>query len=325
MPGWIYREPLDLVGFTRIVMNIIFVVLATVLSAVNGDYIVAVANHDLFLGSSSDGSDYLLSKNIELYENLTTVGKSSGAQVVIFPEFGLTPVASADERSDLYPYVEAIPDVDINSPIVPCGESSFTDRPILSRISCAAKSNEVLVLVNMIDTQPCSSETDKNCPADGHYQFNTDVLFDESGAMVAKYHKSHEWPGLMDAYDQPASPSRVTYQSPTIGVEFGLFTCFDIMFQDPPRELVAQGIKHFLYPVQQGLWGDATLLPHWSKQNQAVLIASNVKCGDPTSATKLDFSRVYVSGVEVSGQKVYLDGAIPEFRSENVLIVTVPS
>jgi predicted amidohydrolase len=59
-----------------------------------------------------------------------------------------------------------------------------------------------------------------------------------TGVISAKYHKSHEWPGLRKAYDEPLSPSRVTFKS-SFGVEFGLFICFDIMFEDPPK--VAEG------------------------------------------------------------------------------------
>lgn len=306
-----------------LIPTVVLLICSATLAA--GDYIAAVANHNLFLGTSSDSSEYLLSKNIELYENLTVVGRSNSANVIVFPEFGLTPVASAEQRSDIYPFIENIPEVNVEAPIVPCGDNVFSDRPILARMSCAAKTNEILVLVNMIDSQSCSLETDSKCPADSHYQFNTDVLFDETGAIVAKYHKSHEWPGLLDAYDQPESPSRVSYKSPVLGVEFGLFTCFDIMFQDPPRELVAQGIKHFLYPVQQGVWGDATLIPHWSKQNQATILASNVKCGDPDSLTKLDFSKVFVNGDELTGEKQFLKNPATEFRDENVLIVSIPS
>jgi predicted amidohydrolase len=287
-----------------------------------GDYVAAVANHDMIV-TDSDSPDYLLSKNIELYENLTKVGSENGAKVIVFPEFGLTPVASADERSDLYPFIEIIPDVN-DVPLIPCEDSSFSDRPILQRMSCSSRYNNILVLVNMIDNVACSAATDSKCPTDNHYQFNTDVLFDESGAIVAKYHKSHEWPGLLAAYDQPDTPSRVSYKSPVIGVEFGLFTCFDIMFEDPARELVKEGVQHFLYPVQQGVWGDATLIPHWSKQNQATILASNVKCGDPTSAAKLDFSKVFVNGEELTGKKVFLDHGRNAIN-ENVLIVTVPS
>lgn len=288
-----------------------------------GDYIAAIANHDLII-TESDGPDYLLTKNIEMYENLTKIGAEQGAKVIVFPEFGLTPVASADERSDLYPFVEIVPDVIADSPTIPCGDPSFSDRPILQRMSCSSRSNNILVLVNMIDNQACSPSNDSKCPTDNHYQFNTDVLFDENGAIVAKYHKSHEWPGLLAAYDQPDTPSRISYKSPVIGVEFGLFTCFDIMFEDPARELVKEGIQHFLYPVQQGVWGDATLIPHWSKQNQATILAANVKCGDPTSASKLDFSKAFVNGEELTGKKVYLNHGQGS-TNDNVLIVTVPS
>lgn len=151
-------------------------------------------------------------------------------KVLVFPEFGLTPYP-ADKRSALYPFAEVIPSA--SERVIPCNNSAFSDRPVLSTMSCAALKNKINVLVNTVDYVACDATVDANCPADDHYQYNTDIVFDEQGMLVAKYHKSHEWPGLRDAYDQPTSTSQVTFKS-SFGVEFGLFICFDIMFEDPP-------------------------------------------------------------------------------------------
>jgi len=148
------------------------------------------------------------------------------------------------------------------------------------------------------------------------------VLFDEKGSIVAKYHKTHVWFSNMDKYDQPVITEYVTYASPTLGVEFGLFICFDIVFPDPASVLVERGVKHFLYAVQQGYLGDATLMPRWSKNNDAALLASNLKMMG--SGSKQDVSRVFVQGETVRGKQFVMDST-GKFPDENVLIVTVPT
>ena len=55
--------------------------------------------------------------------------------------------------------------------VIPCEDpDTFADRPILFRMSCAARRESVLVLVNMIDSQPCDRSADPNCPDDDRYQ-----------------------------------------------------------------------------------------------------------------------------------------------------------
>lgn len=51
-----------------------------------------------------------------------------------------------------------------------------------------AKKYSIYVVANMGDKKPCNT-SDPNCPTDGHYQFNTDVVYDVEGKFVARYHK----------------------------------------------------------------------------------------------------------------------------------------
>ena len=284
---------------------------------VAGDYIAAVAEHSVFMGSEGDSPEYLLEINLQLYENLTSLAKSQKAQVIVFPEFGLTPT-KAESRSDLYPFLEVIPDVNSSQLISPClTPQQFASSPILLRMSCTARNNKILTLINIIDKQECSSSTDLNCPIDGHYQYNTDVLFDENGFIVAKYHKSHEWPPFKVSYDEPLTTSHVSYLS-SFGVQFGLFICFDIMFEDPPKVLLQNGITHILYAVAQGDAGKNTIIEPWSERNSAVVLASNLGAG-----LKNDCSEIIVNGVGVSSKKYYLQSK--QFKDENILVGVVPS
>ena len=128
-----------------------------------------VVNHDVFYGSGGEEVSSLVDINLQLYENLTVVAGSEGVQVLVFPEFGLEPVPAAN-RTDLYSIAETVPAV-TDTLTTPCNEAKeFADRPILYRMSCAAKEASLLLLINMVDSQPCDTSTDSNCPEDGRYQ-----------------------------------------------------------------------------------------------------------------------------------------------------------
>ncbi len=287
---------------------------SSVFQVSNADYVGAVAEHAVYDGTEggSETNDFKLNKNIEIYEGLISLAAKHGVQVLVFPEFGLTP-GPAKVRSDLYPFIESIPEVAANS--TPCHDTSFNSRPILQRISCAAETSKQLVLINMIDNIACDTASDKNCPSDGHYQYNTDVMFNTAGQIVAKYHKSHEFPSLKSAYDQPLNPSQVTYKS-SFGVEFGLFICYDIMFEDPAKVLRSRGIQHFLYAVSQGSIGESTIIEPWSKNNNATVLSANLGAG------KKDCSGLIVNGTPLAATKYHLESK--EFPEENILVASVP-
>lgn len=298
-----------------------------VLERGTADYVAAVAEHNVYYGTDSESSESKLAKNLEIYDGLIQLSADKGAHVIVFPEFGLTPISNDPMvRTDLYTYMEKIPDVSASETIIPCENPDFDSRPILSRMSCSSQHANQLVLINMIDNVACDVAADTNCPEDGQYIYNTDVLFD-SGVMVAKYHKTHEWPGLtQEGYDHPAAPSYVTYTS-KFGVEFGLFICFDIVFPDPAKVLRDSGVEHFLYAVMQGVLGERTIIDGWSRNNNATVLSSNLGAGKPQTDIQLgDCSGIIVNGEELPSSKHYLSGALGyAFPDENILIATVPT
>jgi hypothetical protein len=277
-----------------------------------GSYKGAVAEHAVYLGDGSQSIAELVSVNMDMYETHVQLAAGAGAQIIVFPEFGLVPVEDGN-RTNIGNMAEQIPESTSNS--IPCGNNAFADRPILTRSSCMAIASNIIVMVNMVDWMECNAADDSNCPDDNHYQITTDVIFNEQGVLVAKYHKSHEWPGLMPPYDQATTPLQITYMT-SFGVEFGLFICFDIMFNEPAVSLVNAGIKHFLYAVKQGLVGEDTLISGWSKKYGTTMLSSNL-----AASAVHDCSGIIVNGETLPAEKIMLGKQFPE---ENVIVSAIP-
>lgn len=131
----------------------------------------------------------------------------------------------------------------------------------------------------MPDRQPCHRSNDHFCPADGQYQFNTDVVFSDNGTLVGRYHKQNLY--FEAAYDTPANCEYVTFTTPFAG-RFGVFTCFDILFRDPAVTLVKDmGIRQLVYPTawmnQLPLLAAVQFQRSFSYSTGATLLAANIR------------------------------------------------
>ena len=104
------------------------------------------------------------------------------------------------------------------------------------------------LVVNMGDIKLCNKSTDQHCPTDGRYQYNTNVVFDNKGKLVARYHKQHPFLNEMKVVNHPVVPEYITFDTP-FG-KFGTFICFDALFHDPAVPLVTQyKVDHIVFPT----------------------------------------------------------------------------
>ena len=221
--------------------------------------------------------------------------KSAGANIFIWPEFAINfPTTLSVSRDSLYPLCDSdvpqqgwAPDKDCNF--------SFSNSSYSKAIGCAARSAQMYVSVNVCEIVACSSEG--SCPADGHYLYNSELVFSDKGVLVAKYHKSHPW--YEKAFDAPPDPSKniVTFNTNSFG-RFGVFTCKDILFAQPGDNLVqVAGVSRLIYSVAVSALGslgeDALefVQKAWTKRLNATLFASNLGTRGG-------------SGIFVSGNKV---------------------
>lgn len=61
------------------------------------------------------------------------------------------------------------------------------------------------------------------------------LSYRSDGLLLARYHKQNLF--FEESFDTPPELEIITFDTPFAG-KFGLFTCFDILFHDPPIVLV---------------------------------------------------------------------------------------
>ncbi|XP_059885926.1 pantetheine hydrolase VNN2 isoform X3 [Delphinus delphis] len=151
----------------------------------------AVYEHAVILPNDTEtpvSQDYallLMNRNIDILERAIKQAAEQGAQIIVTPEDAI--YGWKFTREAIFPYLEDIPDPLVNW--IPCQDPHrFGHTPVQARLSCLAKDNSIYVVANIGDKKPCHSR-DSACPPNGHYQYNTNVVYDANGKLVARYHK----------------------------------------------------------------------------------------------------------------------------------------
>ena len=63
-------------------------------------------------------------------------------------------------------------------------EISF--KVIVKMLSCLARTANLYLVVDLAEVVPCDPSVETTCPEDGHYFFNTAVVFNRDGGVIAK-------------------------------------------------------------------------------------------------------------------------------------------
>ncbi|XP_063165951.1 pantetheinase-like [Candoia aspera] len=237
----------------------IFILLGGLRALALDKFTAAVYEHAVILAKatlnpvSPEDALKLMNQNMDILEDAIQKAAKQGAHIIVTPEDGI--YGFNFTRETIYPYLEDIPDPQVNW--IPCTDPKrFGSAPVQERLSCLARHHSIYVVANIGDKKKCNY-TDPKCPSDGRYQYNTDVVFDSDGKLVARYHKFNLFM-VEHQFDSPKEPDLVTFD--TAFGKFGLFTCFDILFHDPAVALVTQlSVDTILFPTA---W--MNVLPHLS-------------------------------------------------------------
>ncbi|XP_034747233.1 biotinidase-like isoform X2 [Etheostoma cragini] len=248
-------------------------------------YVAAVYEHKVILNpepgvplSRLDALQHM-QKNLDIYEEQAARAARQGAQILVFPEDGLHGFNFT--RSSISGYLETIPDPQQES-WNPCTEpGKYNNTEVLQRLSCMARRNNLYLVANMADLQPCPLKTDpsSSCPSDGRWQFNTNVVFRSDGLLVARYHKNNLYL-FEQSFDTPPQPEIITFDTPFAG-RFGIMICFDILFHKPTIALVEKGIRQLVYPTAWinylPLMDSIQFQQAFSKGANVTLLAANIR------------------------------------------------
>ncbi|XP_066461672.1 pantetheinase-like [Eleutherodactylus coqui] len=185
----------------------------------------------------------LMNKNMDILEEAVKTAAQQGAHIIVTPEDGI--YGWIFTRQTISPFLEDIPDPDVNW--IPCSDPQrFGPADVQTRLSCMAKNNSIYVVGNIGDKKLCK-RSDVGCPDDGQYNYNTAVVYDSNGKLVARYHKYNLFRGE-NQFNVPKEPEIVTFDTP-FG-KFGIFICYDILFYNPAVALVVEhDVDTILFPT----------------------------------------------------------------------------
>ncbi|XP_017892650.2 vanin-like protein 2 [Ceratina calcarata] len=179
-------------------------------------YTAAVVAHTPFL--KEDNGPLTLKENADAYIKYIEEASQHGADIIVFPERGLTSMLVPD-RPQMDLWTTVIPSA--QDEYVPCTRSDIKDvSETLTRLSCAARKNRIYVVVNIAEK-------------DGIYYHNSNVVFDRTGKIIARYRNVNVYEE--PSFDKPTAEV-VTFDT-DFGVKFGILIGFDTLFSEPALNL----------------------------------------------------------------------------------------
>ncbi|KOB75417.1 Vanin-like protein 1, partial [Operophtera brumata] len=96
--------------------------------------------------------------------------------------------------------------------------------------------DDIYVVLNTRELVDCvANNSNENCPEAKEYVFNTNVVFDRTGAVIDRYRKINLFG---EATHTPALTPDLGIFETDFGVTFGHYVCFDLMFQVPAIQVV---------------------------------------------------------------------------------------
>ncbi|CAG0880439.1 unnamed protein product [Darwinula stevensoni] len=200
-----------------------------------GTYRAAVMEHKaVAVGSAADTMD----RNLEILERNARIAADRGADLMVFPEYGITSLGLPMEQDKALPFMQDLAAADD----LPCLQHNSSW--VIRRLSCTARENRLYLVANVAEKESCNGER-QSCPADSPYFYNTNVVFDRDGRLITRYRKKNLY---LEPLFEEGDGKPVTFQT-DFGGKFGLLTCFDIMFSEPFLSLLDENITDLIFPT----------------------------------------------------------------------------
>ncbi|XP_058806700.1 vanin-like protein 1 [Phymastichus coffea] len=200
----------------------------------------------------TEGRDGLevAAQNANHLRTIVKKASESSADIIVFPEVGLssfpanlTGWSTARIREHYYHMASYLPDS--RDQVVLCGSSGNYTQALKS-VSCAARAFGIYVVVNHYEKVDCRAEQ-PNCAGDGFLIYNTNVVFDRQGRLIARYRKYNLFfePGV-----NVTAAAEISIFDTDFGVRFGQIICNDILYGEPALELASKHGKDVVFSAE---------------------------------------------------------------------------
>ncbi|KAF5283862.1 hypothetical protein FQA39_LY04682 [Lamprigera yunnana] len=251
--------------------------------------------------TSAETFQHIILENVNEYLKYIEEAASEGADIIIFPENGLTEMDINEKNIEAFS--TEVPDP--TSSLSPCNLNNSTFSKHLIDLSCAAETHSIYVVINLVERCNYSSNI---------IYYNTNVVFDRKGVIIARYRKIN----LYKEKYVHAGNQTVSFKT-DFGVTFGIFTCKDILYKNPSLNVLEDlEVTDIVFPT--AWFSELPFLTALSTQhgyavaNRVNLLAANLD--DPTF--KKGGSGVYFGSGKMSN--IYIAGA----KTSKMLISTIP-
>ena len=222
---------------------------------------IAMLNGNHYPPHSDDATaEEFMNATLQLFKRDATLAKAAEAAMLITPEFALsssTWLKACTSPKAPTPWCPLLPD-DLS-----CGSPS---SHYYRQLACLAKDINITLAVNL-----CEGDTNGT-------NWNTQAIFDATGHLLTKYRKTH--PYKAKCFEKPARVTLVTFNVTGVPFETGIFTCKDILYSTPAKNLYDAGIRHFVYSSAIPLVGNAVKKVWSERYRDSFLMASDSANGD---------------------------------------------
>ncbi|KAG7170163.1 Vascular non-inflammatory molecule 2-like, partial [Homarus americanus] len=217
-------------------------------------YTGAVLEYEPYDEWGEEGGLGIVRENSRVLAEYVNLAKTQGADIFVAPEYGVTSIKLHQVKGDdLFSLMHYVPDPGFL--FAPCIlEVDSSNIEAIRTLSCAALENQIYVIVDMGEASPCNIDTaSKNpfgnaidnsydCPESGYIFYNTQVVFNRNGTVIARYHKKNLF--LEPEFMPGTEPDEQAVFTTDFGVTFTLQVCFDIAFLHPGvTNIETHGIK----------------------------------------------------------------------------------
>lgn len=287
---------------------------------INGRFRAATYDHirigDNWILDNPNIVDKFMLENLKVINRTAQLASKNGVKVLVTPEIAIYPPLQS-RRDVQNGFAVQIPSIGttVCRSAEDWTETSFVNRSmsqmpksndkILLKIACIAQQNQLYLAVNVPELEFCATSS-LRCHRDGYNVYNTVVVFNGSGTLVAKYQKYHLF--KEPVISRPSSPQTVAFD--TEFGRFGIIICFDVMFKQPLHDLVyREKIDHLIFSTA---WFDKfpllnaiTFHPAIALHYRINVISSNLRnLGERSFGSSISSA---VDGIQVQTDLQFLD------------------